>query len=226
MRKFLLFSLVLAVTLTLGLGMALAGNDAPAGPHYNLNIIGVERGKTVPMTGSHRHTIFVALGKNTAVKTKIYLTEGPFEVCDGNGFDLAYNCLGDVIGQNGAAFQLPPNGCEETDCDQQLARTYLVYVRALGTPGGSGKITTCVETATEEICSSGETVQLPKMVNGKRTSKFVERTKELTTIVIDGVRYGLFENAFWQYFWEYDNNGLKLVQLRFYNLADINRPGE
>lgn len=36
---------------------ALAGNGAPSGPHYNLNIIGVENVKKADMTGSNRHTI-------------------------------------------------------------------------------------------------------------------------------------------------------------------------
>ena len=29
-------------------------------------------------------------------------------------------------------------------------------------------------------------------------------------------RYGLFDNALWEYFWDYDNHGLKHIQLRFY----------
>lgn len=238
MKKLFLFSLVFVFTLTLGYGMAMAGNGAPSGPHYNLNIIGVEKEKNPDMTGSHRHTIFVALGKKGAVKTNIYLTEGDFRVCDGNGFDPAYDCEGNVIGRkDGAVFQLPANGCEEVDCSECEARTYLVYARALGTPGGSGTITTCVETYDEEgnpvtVCSM-DTVELE---SDTRPSKFVDRTKELTTIllpvdiykggVVVGqklVRYGLFEDEFGQYLWEYDNEGLRLVQLRFYNLADINK---
>jgi len=96
---------------------ALAGNTDNGtklnGPHYNLNIIGVENPKKADMTGSNRHTIFVPLVSKTTgkysksgfapdgsvisgtaiVDSKIWLTPGEeFKVCDGNGFDLAYGC--------------------------------------------------------------------------------------------------------------------------------------
>ena len=36
-------------------------------------------------------------------------------------------------------------------------------------------------------------------------------------------RYSLFDEALYDYFWSYDNNGLKLVQLRFYEIpTDVN----
>lgn len=79
------------------------GNNAPSGPHYNLNIIGVENAKKADMTGSNRHTIFVPLvttskGKRSTnndveIHTQIWLAPGDtFRVCDGNGFDAAYGC--------------------------------------------------------------------------------------------------------------------------------------
>jgi len=34
------------------------------GAHYNLNLIGVTNGKSAPLTGSDRHTIFVPLYTN------------------------------------------------------------------------------------------------------------------------------------------------------------------
>ena len=59
---------------------------AQNGPHYSLNIIGVDREKNPTMTSSERHTIFVGLGrKNAAVTTNIWLQPGyDFKVCDGN----------------------------------------------------------------------------------------------------------------------------------------------
>jgi hypothetical protein len=39
-------------------------------------------------------------------------------------------------------------------------------------------------------------------------------------VVVDGTRYGIFDSAFYQYFWDFDYNGLRLVQLRFYPLPD------
>ena len=60
-----------------------ASNGAPSGAHYNLNIIGVPKGKTADMTGSQGKRIFVPLAGNC----KISLKEGAFEVLDGNCTD-------------------------------------------------------------------------------------------------------------------------------------------
>jgi hypothetical protein len=85
-------------------------NTYLSGPHYNLNIIGVQN-KTAELTSSNRHTIFVGLGsKNSAVITNIWLSPGPeFRVCDGNGLDTAYDCDGAAFKPQGATFQLPCN---------------------------------------------------------------------------------------------------------------------
>src|ERR671922_1226479 len=94
--------MLLLVALTLP-GYSQTGNGAPNGAHYNLNIIGVENPKSSPMTGSDRHTIFVGLGtKDSKVTSKIYLAPGPFEVCDGNAFDAAHSCTGQVVASQGA----------------------------------------------------------------------------------------------------------------------------
>jgi hypothetical protein len=108
-RTCLCVLLLLILTFALP-GSAQNGDGAPKGTHYNLNIIGVENPKNDPMTGSDRHTIFVALGsKSSAVTSKIYLTPGDFQVCDGNAFDAAYNCAGTQVQSQGAVFQLPCN---------------------------------------------------------------------------------------------------------------------
>src|SRR6266446_6760350 len=74
------------------------GNNAPSGPHYNLNIIGVDNPKTSPMTDSSRHTIFVGLGSSdTKVTSKIYLIPGDFTVCDGYRLGLLHH-LGPCAG--------------------------------------------------------------------------------------------------------------------------------
>jgi len=121
---------------------ATTGNGAPSGPHYNLNIIGVDNPKTDPMTGGDGHTIFVALGSkktSTSVESNIWLTQGPFQVCDGNGFDAAYNCAGAQVGRGmtGAVFQLPCNTLVPTDfgcVNGTEQQSYTVWARALGGP--------------------------------------------------------------------------------------------
>jgi len=101
------FSPLLAgIALTMTSLPALAGNGAPSGSHFQINIIGVENPKKAgSMTDSNRRTIFVPLkssrtGVNSMdgtaiVDSKIWLTPGSdFKVCDGNAFDLAYGCPG------------------------------------------------------------------------------------------------------------------------------------
>jgi hypothetical protein len=109
---------MVALVLSAGTATAAGGNGAPAGPHYNLNIIGVEKGKTAPMTSSNRHTIFVPLKstktgelskpnfgttgsatQTAIVDSKIWLVPGDtFAVCDGNGFDRAIGCNDTYLG--------------------------------------------------------------------------------------------------------------------------------
>ena len=98
------------VSLSAFAGVAATGNGAPSGPHYNLNIIGVDKAKKANMTGTNGHTIFVPLKSSTTgiystnnnvaiVDSKIWLLPGAdFKVCDRNGFDLAYACDGSLLG--------------------------------------------------------------------------------------------------------------------------------
>ena len=184
------------------------GNGAPNGAHYNLNIIGVPRDKTADMTGNNGHRIFVKLQGNS----KIYLAEGDdFQVLDANGTD-----------GNGARFQLP-----NPDPDNNGITEYSVYARALGRPGGGSTTTTCAtDTDTgDDYCSVYSMV----MVRERGRQRFDNVSRELLYIYVDldgdgqTERYPLFDDALQDYYWNYDNNGLKLVQLRFYEVeTDVN----
>ncbi len=55
------------------------GNGAPSGPHYNLNVIGIEKGGSAS-GGSNGHVIFVPLWGNC----KIDLTMGDYQVLQPN----------------------------------------------------------------------------------------------------------------------------------------------
>jgi hypothetical protein len=176
------------------------GHGGPHGPHYNLNLIGVDRDKNPNMGCGQGHRIFVKLWGNT----KIMLREAPagesFDVIDCNGTD------------GRAEFQLPdpfPN--------DDLITAYVVYARALGTPGGWSHTHLCaVDDEGDTVCS-GEYLEL-RRTHGQ--PKFKNATKYLLTLCVDlgsGVeRVGLFDEALEGYFWDYDNHGLKLAQLRFY----------
>jgi hypothetical protein len=202
-----------AATLTATAGAAaqkaMTGNGAPSGSHFNLNIIGVSHDKNPNMNGNGSGSvIFVGLGTSSdGVSTKILLNQaadGVFEVLDKNGTD------------GEASFALPVPG------------TYTVWARALGTPGGQSKIATCatfVDPTTgiaTILCSTDNEV----FVRGTGKSKFRDVTSALTTItLIPGSAaelacgtptVSLFATCLQDFLWQYDNNGLKLLQVRFY----------
>jgi hypothetical protein len=223
-RKLLCLLMLVAVALPV---YSQTGNGAPSGAHYSLNIIGVDKNKTAPLTGSDRHTIFVALTNSGDSHSNIYLTQGDFQVCDGNAFDAAYDCSGQKIQNQGAVFQLPCNtnitstsGETIIPCSGGDTAAYTVWARALGQPGGSATITTCAfdPTLGEEVCSTENVV----LVRNSGKSTFKNVTNELTSIYadIDGdgtlERVALFSGGLEDFVWQYDNNGLRLAQLRFY----------
>jgi len=220
---------VITAVLVVGTGFA-----APAsadginlnGPHYNLNIIGVENAKTAPLTGSERHTIFVGLGKLSKVTSHIYLAPGPFSVCDGNAFDAARSCSGEVVANKGAVFQLPCNSAVPTErgCPEgTYSADYQIWGRALGKPGGKVNIQTCATDDTGAlICSTDNAL----FTRGKGKSGFYDVTTSLTTVnacfdvggVVTCETVSLFDPVLQDYFWQYANEGLRLLQLRFYPL--------
>lgn len=213
------------------------GNGAPSGSHFNLNIIGVPQDKTADMTGSDGHSIFVQLvggdaassldGKdfNTISKlNKIFLFPAPagesFQVLDRNATDAS-----------GASFQLPAD----------VSTNWTVWARALGKPGGSANMTTCATVdvtdpvtgaTTPEVECSLATLSIPPRT---KNSKFSNVSADLLfiSIVVDPttnaglatclgvttattVTLPLFNGCLQNFFWNYQNNGLKLLQLRFY----------
>ena len=125
----------------------------PAGRTIVSNIIGVPREKNSNPDWTSGHVIFVNLGtKTVTVTTKILLSQsaeaGVFDVLDKNGTD------------GEASFSLPAPG------------GYTVWGRALGTPGGQAKITTCASditlTSSGVICSTQNEV----FVRGTGKSSF------------------------------------------------------
>jgi hypothetical protein len=222
---------VLAATIVVSIpGFAQNGHGITSnGPHYNLNLIGVTNGKNPPLTNSDRHTIFVPLYTNgkdgpdtdPVPGADIWLTQGPFAVCDGNAFDPAYDCNGTQIAKQGAVFQLPCNtnittatGTTLVPCTTGYTASYDVWARTLGTPGGSSTLTTCATDPTGVlVCSTNKAVFVRMKPN-----KFTNVTDALTSLVDTSTlqTVALFQGGFQNFFWDYDNNGNKLVQLRFY----------
>jgi len=226
MKKVLLATLVLILVLAVVIpAAAQTGNGAPNGAHYNLNIIGVPKGKTADMTGNNGHRIFVPLGKDgVTAGTKIYLIEGDepdaFAVLDANGTD------------GRAEFMLPlPAECYATinpntggiDTPASCTVSYTVWARALGKPGGQAWMKTCVEDPDLPggyLCSVAEYTLHLERKNGR--SQFENVTEELLFVsanfdLDDAIEHvQIFDPMFDSYYWQYDNQGLKLLQLRFY----------
>jgi len=217
------------------------GNGAPSGSHYSLNIIGVKNPKTADMTDSSGHVIFVPL----TTKAKIELQEGEdFAVLDANGTDGParfqlpdpgldpYVIGGDMTGvdtvSDYSVFVRPlgkPGGwatittCAdivETNLESFLSAQDAKALNRAGAFGGQCSI----EQVGQEITMR---------TSGKST--FTNVTAELLTIVLqvevdydgDGivddtilVRVPIFNDILANEYWEYDNNGLKLLQVRFY----------
>jgi len=225
MKKLLAIFLAVVMVAALGSGIALAAKPGTDfnGAHYNLNIVG----KKADWSGGgsydnwDRHTMFVP-GNTTGWTIdrggnftdldgiKISMTQGSeFAVIDGNAFD-----------DGECSFQLGPG-------------TYQVYIVAKGKPGGTTDITGWVEytdaTGTVYYYLNVGSVHVTKSKQWQDATHifYVSDNEDPNGIVTTG---GLgmwvfqylsalnamdeYENA--AYFWQYDNNGNKLVQVRFY----------
>ena len=225
-------------TTTAAASVATTGNGAPSGAHYNLNLIGVPKDKTADMTNNDGHRIFVQLtgGEDaTSLKgklfseitrvNKIFLQPAPagesFQVLDANATDA-----------NGALFQLPID----------VSTKWTVWARALGKPGGKSLTTTCATVTVldatglpvQEVICSVATLTMQRTKNAKFMN--VSSSLLFVTIAVDPavdtalagclgitttstVSVPLFNGCLQNYFWNYQNFGLKLLQLRFYPAA-------
>ncbi|MGD8432392.1 MAG: hypothetical protein PVG23_07460 [Nitrosopumilaceae archaeon] len=218
--------------------MAYAGNGAndQGKQIYHLNLIGVKKGdKDFTNDDSNNgHRIFVPENG----KTKIYLKEGPFEVIDFDGVND--DALFQLPKPNLACTSFDGGENYTSTCDDSIP-SYFVYYRALGQPDGSRMLVqTCYDEtalnidlnsdgdALDQVCSD-ESIEMGTSDNGPRKggAKFQNVTKELLTICYDDlikdgnldgqcdIRTDIFDASNEGYYWDLDNNGRKLVQLKF-----------
>ena len=224
-------------------GQTETGNGAPSGTHYNLNIIGVAKNKTAEMTDGNGHVIFVPLWGKAKIELMEAPEGESFEVLDANGTDgPAVFQLPDpgldpyLVGDPGDAdtvsdysvFVRPlgkPGGWSTIRTCADLVDSSFAgllsgdFVDTLNEAGEFGG-----ECSLEQV---GQEITL--RTSGK--SSFSNVTAELLTIVFnvevdtdgDGitdltqlVRVPLFNDIIENEYWEYDNHGLKLLQVRFY----------
>src|SRR5215831_20785919 len=126
MKKRLICFLAVAILAIAAVVIVLGPRQATAqvgkglnGTHYNLNIIGVPKGKTADMTNSDGHTIFVPLDGTVKIN---YIAGDQFQVLDRNGTD------GD-----GATIEVPSDPGGTSVC-------YDVFATALGKPNGNALV--------------------------------------------------------------------------------------
>ena len=253
MKRTLISALAAGVALSaIAVGPAKAGNGAPQGAHeYQLNIIGTSE-KNPNLTGGEGHRIFVPLDD----RTKILLSEGDYAVLDANGTDgsaafqlPAPGYDAHLVGDPGDAdvtssysvFIRPlgkPGGWATiTTCAELLDTTFAdllpgQYVKTLNRAEG------------DALCSI-EQVGADVLTRQKGKSSFTNVTPELTSVVfrvvvdvdtngdevVDeddyvDVRVPLFDDIMENEYWEYDNSGLRLSQVRFYDCSTNVDTGE
>ena len=208
MKRILFVVAALALALAALPALGATGNGAPSGPHYTLNIIGTND-KSAPMTCNNGHRIFVPIQGRASIYLFESADEGYFGVLDANGTD------------GRAEFTLP-----NPDPENDGVTEYSVYARPLGKPGGSATMQTCAYDDGVLVCSMDEDGVTDIQVNLARStgkSTFENVSRELLYIYADSgdgyQRYPLFDDALEDYFWDYDNNGLRIAQLRFYQVS-------
>ena len=178
------------------------------GAHYNLNIIGVKDSDQIKEVGnSMGHTMFVKLSG----RTKIIMTQdagGVFQVVDRNGLD------------GETEFNIAPG-------------YYNVYARALGKPNNHVDIT--AEGLFDDAQDGEKVIWLgavkltresgkPQSVNINKLFYVdvilctaydeINQVCTKTTTFTDTWVFDIDELI--SYWWDYDNDGLKLLQVRFY----------
>lgn len=173
-----------------------AGAGNTGGQCYNMQII-AQKSKTVDMTGTSGHALFIALN----ARTKILLQEGPFNIIDRNGTD----------GQ--AKFSLPA-----PDPTNSGTTAYSVFMRLVGKPNSSINMATCGTDALGETYCSADQVNMSRIAG---SSKFLNVSQQLLYIYADinadGIidRIPLFDSSLEEYFWQVDSQGRLHAQVRF-----------
>jgi hypothetical protein len=202
------------------------------------------------MTGDNGRRIFVPLWG----KTKIYLEEGEYAVLDANATDgegrfqlpnpgLDAYLVGDPgdadVESSYSVFIRPlgkPGGWATiTTCAELLDIEFGGLL-----PGGAKQI---LNRADGDAFCSIEQVGAEILTRNKGKSSFTNVTAELLTIVFevwvdlngDGivdegetfqVRVPIFDDLIQGEYWEYDNHGLRLAQVRFYDCSTNVETGE
>jgi hypothetical protein len=230
MKRFTLT--LVAFALVAGTAFAQNNNPCPGEKAYQVNIIGVPKGKNPNMTGGNGHRIFVPLNG----VTKIYMTGDTSTASGlqcGNNFFVA-----DANGTDGSAKLVVP--CDNVNAgSEEVGVCFDVFATPLGTPGGRAEVdVVCTfDTTVEDAdidAGSCENVPLGSFDFDLERNNGQPLQKDITNYMRAS---GCFDtnnsdtcdagektfNNIWifnlealiEYFWEYDNQGLRVAQIRF-----------
>lgn len=234
MRNLLILGAVFC--LVAGLALAQNGNPCPGDKEFQLNIIGMDKGKAPPMDNNDGHRIFVWLNG----KSQIYMTGDTSPAVGlqcGNKFDVLD---ANATDGDGATLLVPCDPLTATNLDPDVC--FDVYATPLGTPGGHTNIdVVCAFDATCLGCDiDGGSCDLGTLDvelaghNGKPQQTNISSVFRATGC-IDLDASGTcntgdiaFRNE-WifnieqllYYYWDYDNYGNRVVQIRFCNVEDV-----
>jgi hypothetical protein len=194
------------------------GNGFPSGPHYNLNILGKDETKwEYNASEEGNNTIFVRLDNQSLIlMTPIKGTEfivGDADAVSKEGGKYKYD----------AELLIPYNKSNDY-------YAYDVYVRARGKPNKVVNISANITNLTDNTTWWDFGTVTLSHINGKgRPKPGTECINNLFYVEVDGFTYWLFDKpgyneTVYQYFWDYDNKGCKLLQVRFYENTSYTPP--
>ncbi len=242
MQRLLILGLVFG--LVAGLALAQNANPCPGDKEYQFNIIGTKE-KNPDMDGNNGHRIFVPLNG----KTNIFMTGDTDATVDARGFlvtngDLDCGTTFDVLDADGtdgsAALLVPCDNLTATHLDPDVC--FNVYATPLGNnPGGNSTIDVFCEF--DASCIGCDLTGVPSCElgvvdftlagkNGQpKTENITSLFRASGTIDLDGNGIDAGDISFnneWifnieqleTYYWEYDNHGNRIVQIRFCDVED------
>jgi len=248
MRRILVLIAAGIIASTGLVGTAMAGNGAPQGAHdYQLNIIGTSD-KNPNLSGGSGHRIFVDLNGDS----RISLFEGDYAVLDANGTDgwasfqlpkpgldaFIVGDPGDADVESAYSVFIRPLGkpggwATITTCADLLDSTFGGLLT-----GSQIRVLNRIDDVTGAFCSI-EQVGADILTRTKGKSTFTNVTAQLLTIVFEvevetspgvfvtfQVRVPIFDESLENEYWLYDNNGLRLAQVRFYDCSTNVATGE
>jgi hypothetical protein len=224
---------VLVIAAVFSIGTAFAGNGAPSGPHWNINIIGHPKGG-IGGDYSSGHSIMIPLRNVTGLEELVCIPDG-VTFLDNSGVTTVtseptgakiYFVPGDhfeiidrdATDSDGAKIMVP---VDSATGDIQ----FNVYIRVLGKPNTCMNINAYAYDLEQNLWFQAGTVSVSRKT-GKSTFVRANDLFRVWFCVVDdtnkcadgGANLSVFNDIFDSYFWNILNDGTRLVQVRLYQI--------